>query len=74
MTKYRVTYFRKLHEGDIELTAKERISNMWNDSFNVDKFWISFFSMIIHPKESLRLINFAIKVLKKYEIQYEAIK
>ena len=56
------------------MTARERISNMWNDSFNVDKFWISFFSMIIHPKESLRLISFAIKVLKKYEIQYEAIK
>ena len=66
--------FLKLHEGDNELTARERISNMWDRSFNVDKFWISFFSMIIHPKQSLRLISFAIKVLKKYEIQYEAIK
>lgn len=56
------------------MTDKEKITDIWINGFSFDKFWIGFVSMIVHPKRSLRLINFAIKVLTKYDIQYESKK
>jgi len=47
------------------------IKKLWENSKCFKKFWKSYFYMLIHPNKCLKLLNFAIKVLKNYNIEYK---
>ena len=47
------------------------INKLWFESRCFKKFWKSYFYMVTHPKECLRMLNFATKVLVDYGIQIE---
>ena len=44
------------------------IIRLWSESNGFKKFWRSYFFMITHPKQCLRMLSFAIKVLASYGI------
>ena len=50
---------------------KQLITRLWLESQCFKKFWRSWFYMIAHPRQCLKMINFAIKVLVSYEIQFK---
>jgi hypothetical protein len=47
------------------------INRLWSESNEFKKFWRSYFFMITHPKQCLRLLNFAIKVVAIYKTKTE---
>ena len=47
------------------------INRLWSESKGFNEFWQSYFFMITHPKQCLRMINFAIKVLSIYKVGIE---
>jgi len=51
------------------LKDKLFIEKLWIESNSYKNFWSSYFYMIIHPKECLKMINFSIKILINYKIE-----
>lgn len=53
------------------MTESKTITKLWEDSKGFKKFWKSYFFMVTHPKQCLRLLNFACKALRAYNIKTE---
>ena len=49
---------------------KQLITRLWLESQCFKKFWRSYFYMLTHPKQCLKLLNFAIKALESYGVDH----
>jgi hypothetical protein len=45
------------------------IQEIWNNSIPFNQFWKSYFYMILRPKHHLRVLNFAYKIIVKYNVE-----
>jgi hypothetical protein len=45
------------------------LQEIWNNSVSFTRFWRSYFKFLLHPHEHMRVLNFAYKVIIKYNIK-----
>ena len=53
---------------------RDELLDIWLNSTSFKKFWRSYFAMVIQPRRCLKLINFAIKILIKFELDDETME
>ena len=45
------------------------LQEIWNNSVPFTQFWKSYFTFLLHPREHMRVLNFAYKVIVRYNLK-----
>lgn len=57
------------------MSTRDDILKIWKQSVPFKRFWSSYITMLTHPKQCFLLLNFAGKIIVKYNItDYDEIK